>query len=141
MPAESQAICAVTTGAAKEVPLHDAAPSWNVGSTLESNQATNVKSKPVLAIVALVALFANRGWAPPPLTALTYQGRLTEAGTPANGTYDFRLGVFDDETAGDLVGVRVAVWHCAIVVAVLELAVRMAMRVAMTVGVRVVAHA
>lgn len=41
----------------------------------------------------------------------------------------------------DLVGVRVAVWHCAIVVAVLELAVRMAMRVAMTVGVRVVAHA
>ena len=66
-----------------------------------------MKTKSVLAIVALFIVFANRVWAPPPLTAFTYQGRLAEAGAPVNGFYDFRLGVFDDEALGNLVGLRV----------------------------------
>jgi hypothetical protein len=33
-------------------------------------------------------------------TAFTYQGRLAEAGAPANGSYDLRFALFDAETAG-----------------------------------------
>jgi photosystem II stability/assembly factor-like uncharacterized protein len=69
-----------------------------------------MKSKSVLAIVALLAVFVNRGWAPPPLTAFTYQGRLTAAGLPVNGLYDFRLAVFNDELEGATVGLRVDVF-------------------------------
>ncbi len=68
-----------------------------------------MKIKSIIAISLLLTLFTNRSWAPPPLTAFTYQGQLIEAGVPANGSYDFRLAVFDDETLGDVVGSRVDV--------------------------------
>lgn len=38
----------------------------------------------------------------------TYQGRLDEAGTPANGLYDLRFAVYDAETGGSAVGVALA---------------------------------
>jgi hypothetical protein len=33
-------------------------------------------------------------------TAFTYQGRLEEAGVPANGAYDIRFRLFNDDLAG-----------------------------------------
>ena len=65
-----------------------------------------MKLRTLCALVILLIVFVNQGWAPPPLTAFTYQGRLTDAGSPANGLYDFRLGIFNDETQGDIVGLR-----------------------------------
>jgi FtsZ-binding cell division protein ZapB len=37
-------------------------------------------------------------------TAFTYQGRLTDGGSPANGEYDFRFTLYDAATAGNQVG-------------------------------------
>ncbi len=37
-------------------------------------------------------------------TSFTYQGRLTDAGSPANGAYDIRFILYDAETAGAAVG-------------------------------------
>jgi hypothetical protein len=37
-------------------------------------------------------------------TSFTYQGRLTDAGSPANGVYDLRFILYDAETAGAAVG-------------------------------------
>jgi hypothetical protein len=37
-------------------------------------------------------------------TAFTYQGRLTDGGMPADGTYDLEFKLFDDPTAGTQVG-------------------------------------
>ena len=37
-------------------------------------------------------------------TAFTYQGRLTDAGSPANGNYDLRFILYDAESAGAAVG-------------------------------------
>jgi hypothetical protein len=37
-------------------------------------------------------------------TSFTYQGRLTDAGSPANGSYDLRFILYDADTAGASVG-------------------------------------
>ncbi|MBK7329073.1 MAG: hypothetical protein IPI85_08330 [Dehalococcoidia bacterium] len=37
-------------------------------------------------------------------SSFTYQGRLTDAGSPANGTYDLRFILYDADTAGASVG-------------------------------------
>lgn len=37
-------------------------------------------------------------------TTFTYQGRLTDGGSPANGTYDLRFILYDAETGGSQVG-------------------------------------
>src|SRR5271156_1352449 len=37
-------------------------------------------------------------------TAISYQGRLMDAGSPANGDYDLTFSVFDDPGAGNQVG-------------------------------------
>nr|WP_290666492.1 hypothetical protein [Ardenticatena sp.] len=42
-------------------------------------------------------------------TAFTYQGRLTDNGNPANGTYDFQFKLFDAATGGAQVGSTVTV--------------------------------
>lgn len=41
-------------------------------------------------------------------TGFTYQGRLTDAGNPANGSYDLRFVLYDAETGGNQVGIIVA---------------------------------
>jgi hypothetical protein len=58
-------------------------------------------------MAVLLGLVSTTVLAAPLGTAFTYQGRLAEAGAPVNGFYDFRLGVFDDEALGNLVGLRV----------------------------------
>lgn len=40
-------------------------------------------------------------------TAFTYQGRLTDNGNPANGTYDFIFELYDAENGGSQIGVRI----------------------------------
>ncbi len=54
---------------------------------------------------ALLAAAAGLAWASDAFgqvspTAFTYQGEAREAGQPANGLYDFRFGVYRDETGG-----------------------------------------
>jgi hypothetical protein len=41
--------------------------------------------------------------------AFTYQGYLTDGGSPANGTYDFEFALYDDVSAGSTVGSLVVV--------------------------------
>src|ERR1700730_11805642 len=37
-------------------------------------------------------------------TSFTYQGRLTDGGTPANGNYDLQFALFDNSAGGTQVG-------------------------------------
>ncbi len=55
------------------------------------------------AVVVLVLAPAGVGAAPVG-TAFTYQGALSDAGTPAEGVYDFRCALFDADYGGDQVG-------------------------------------
>ncbi|RME12645.1 MAG: hypothetical protein D6802_03630 [Ardenticatenia bacterium] len=69
-----------------------------------------------LMAVLLLALATGLTWAQGPApqsdtgvqvavsTAFTYQGRLTDGGNPANGTYDFRFKLYDAQTGGSQVG-------------------------------------
>jgi len=58
----------------------------------------------VVASIVLLALSANTGFAGGG-TALTYQGRLLDAGEPANGLFDFEFGLWDEVNGGNPVGV------------------------------------
>jgi hypothetical protein len=62
----------------------------------------------VVAIASLVAAAALIAWpaaAQTPLgTSFTYQGRLTDAGNPASGTYDLQFALFDAASGGAQVG-------------------------------------
>jgi hypothetical protein len=64
--------------------------------------ATIRKAIPVLVAITAPALFqvlaAAQG------TAFTYQGRLTDTGIAANGTYDFRFSIFDAGSGGSQIG-------------------------------------
>ena len=50
------------------------------------------------------SLSSTPAFAAPQLPDFTYQGRLTENGTPANGDYDFAFRLFDEAQAGQQVG-------------------------------------
>jgi endosialidase-like protein len=55
--------------------------------------------------VVSVLLWAGTDGAAAPLgTVFTYQGRLTDAGNPANGTYDFVFDLYDAQSGGIKVG-------------------------------------
>ncbi|MEZ5465397.1 MAG: hypothetical protein R3F22_09310 [Lysobacteraceae bacterium] len=58
----------------------------------------------ILTKLLLIALIAAAGIAHAE-TAFTYQGRLGNAGQPADGLHDFRFRLFDDAAAGGQVGV------------------------------------
>src|SRR5438067_10578803 len=51
----------------------------------------------LLALIMPVAVFAQT-------TSFTYQGRLTEGGTPANNTYDLQFALFDSLVGGNQIG-------------------------------------
>ena len=59
----------------------------------------------VLAIALTGAVAAQT----PVGTSFTYQGRLTDAGTPASGSFDFRFTLFDAPVGGVAVGAPVTV--------------------------------
>src|SRR5262245_16918102 len=53
--------------------------------------------------MALAILFAQTAaWAQ--TSSFTYQGRLTDGGTPANGNYDLQFALFDSASGGSQVG-------------------------------------
>lgn len=61
--------------------------------------------KPRIAVLLLlVCAVAARVAAQPVDTAFTYQGRLKDAGAPANGPYDFRFLLYDAAVGGSQVG-------------------------------------
>ncbi len=57
-------------------------------------------------VFLLVGLFLPlpMGWAQGLGTAFVYQGHLVEGGSPATGTFDFEMALYDDGTAGAQVG-------------------------------------
>lgn len=59
--------------------------------------------KLILAVGAVTSLLLE-AHAAPLGTAFTYQGRLADGSTPANGLYDLRFTLFDAATAGSAVG-------------------------------------
>ncbi len=61
----------------------------------------------VILVIALGP--ASVGWAAPMGTAFTYQGRLVDANSPAEGLYDFEFALFDDATSGSQQGTTVDV--------------------------------
>jgi len=52
----------------------------------------------IVGLLALSQIVHGQG------TAFTYQGRLTDNGTPANGVYDLRFTIYDDIIGGNRVG-------------------------------------
>lgn len=64
-----------------------------------------MKKKLLLALLTITSLCAIDAMATTVLgTGFTYQGRLNDGGTPANGTYDFAFALFDAPTNGVIVG-------------------------------------
>lgn len=59
-----------------------------------------MKTKPWFGILVLAALTASVANADPVGTAFTYQGRLTEGGQPAGGTYDLRFTLYGAASSG-----------------------------------------
>ena len=55
-------------------------------------------------MVVLHAVCVLQVHASPIGTAFTYQGRLLDSGTPANGTYDLHFALFDAGWSGNQVG-------------------------------------
>ncbi len=68
----------------------------------------NIKTKffcwhgQVFAFVFLLLLFQQTALSQ--VTALTYQGKLTDNGNPANGSYDLQFALFDNLTGGTQIG-------------------------------------
>ena len=60
--------------------------------------------KTSLLTCLLLAAFLVSGSAAPLGTVITYQGRLTDAGAPAGGQYDFRFGLYNAEIGGSQAG-------------------------------------
>ena len=62
--------------------------------------------KILLSVVILVIALcmAGVGWSAPMGTAFTYQGRLTDANSPADGLYDFEFKLFDQEDGSNQFG-------------------------------------
>ena len=59
----------------------------------------------VLAAILLLILAVGLGSAQSPVSgAITYQGRLTDSGDPADGAYDFVFRLYDAASGGTLVG-------------------------------------
>ena len=62
----------------------------------------------------LTAWLAVTAQAAPLGTAFTYQGRLTQGGNPAHGSYDLRFALFDAASAGNQVGAAITNQNVAV---------------------------
>jgi hypothetical protein len=63
-----------------------------------------IRSNGWVLILALLASYVSGLLAAPVGTAITYQGRLTSAGQPANGVYDLRFALYDAASGGSQLG-------------------------------------
>src|SRR5258708_148916 len=61
-----------------------------------------IATRRVLLLLLLFTLCA--GAASAQTTSFTYQGRLTDGGTAANGTYDLQFALFDSVSGGTQIG-------------------------------------
>src|SRR2546427_305320 len=61
-----------------------------------------MKNKILLS--ALLSVAACVGQASAQTTAFTYQGKLTDSGSPATGLYDLLFRLFDTPTEGNMLG-------------------------------------
>lgn len=69
----------------------------------------------IAVALALMPGAPRAGQAQTPLgTAFTYQGRLTDAGVPATGSYDMQFTLFGASTGGSVVGSPVTVSPVAV---------------------------
>jgi len=59
-------------------------------------------SKNILFIILTIVLSAGAIFGQ--TSGFTYQGRLTDSGTPANGNYDLQIALFDSDTGGLQIG-------------------------------------
>jgi hypothetical protein len=76
---------------------------------LNKTQARKTAMKrSILVLIALTNLVLSPAHAAPLSTAFTYQGRLTDNGQLANGTYDFQFRLFDAPTNGAQVQIVLA---------------------------------
>src|SRR5215471_19772422 len=60
-------------------------------------------------VIAIFFLLGTAATAPGQTTSFTYQGRLTDGGTPANGNYDFIFQLYDASDGDNLLGHEVGV--------------------------------
>lgn len=65
---------------------------------------TTMKTKTTPIALALLALLSSIGSAAPMGTAFTYQGHLTDGTNPANGSYEFRLALYNAVSGPAAVG-------------------------------------
>ena len=63
-----------------------------------------MKTRTLVSLLALLALFSGSIRAVPLGTAFTYQGRLQDGSSPANGTYDLSFALYDAAEGGGQVG-------------------------------------
>jgi hypothetical protein len=69
------------------------------------NSRCNARFLAVGGILGLLLLIsASLSAAVPQLPEFTYQGRLTQNGAPANGSFDLSFALYDDSTAGNQIG-------------------------------------
>ena len=62
------------------------------------------KSATSFFLMVLIFVCSQTGQAQTMGTVFTYQGKLSDGGTPANGQYDFEFKLFNTETQGSQVG-------------------------------------
>ena len=69
---------------------------------------TKVEKKNVekmfVCMMTIVLGLSSAGWAASMGTAFTYQGRLTDGGSPASGPYDLQFKLYDAASVGGQVG-------------------------------------
>ena len=80
-------------------------PALNKEKVLVKVHATSINAGDWL----MTGSAAARPLADPLGTGFTYQGRLTDAGAPANGTYDFQFSLFNAQSSGTQVGTTLTV--------------------------------
>jgi len=61
-------------------------------------------TRPVIPLAMLLVLLLAPARLGAQTTAITYQGRLTDNGTPASGSYDLRFALYDAASGGSAVG-------------------------------------
>ena len=64
---------------------------------------TQIPGRRLMVILPLI-VFATAISAFAQTSVFTYQGRLTDSGTPANGSYDLQFALFDSASAGAQIG-------------------------------------
>ncbi len=67
-----------------------------------ANATSALKALRLSASLLLVLVCTNTAWAQ--TTSFTYQGRLQDGGTPANGSYDLQFGLRDSNGGGTQIG-------------------------------------